>query len=132
MITGKRRGVSNGCSSAASHPALATITFTTFTLSASECDTEYNSYLPLLSGPPLLLRDIISNLTFSHHEERLLALSQLRGTVINSKRKRPEYLIQMLHLSYTTGKEIKFRKSQIRGINFKHTDLLQFLFNCFC
>lgn len=30
----------------------------------------------------------------------------------------------MLHLSYTTGKDVKYRKSQIKGINFKHTDLL--------
>lgn len=124
MITRKRRGVTNCCSSAASHPALATTTFVTFTFPASECDTEYTSYFPWLLGPPLLLRDIISNMTFSHHEERLLALSQLKGTVINSAIKRPQYLIQMLCLSYTTGKELKYRKSQIKGINFKHTDLL--------
>lgn len=93
---GKKRGVTNCCSSAASHPALATINFTTFTFSVSECDTEHTSHLPLLLGPPLLLRDITSNLIFSHHEGRLLALSQLRGTVFNSTRKRPQYLIQML------------------------------------
>lgn len=66
------------------------------------------------------------------NEERLLALSQLRGTVISSTSKMPQYLTQMLRLSYPTAKKSNIKKSHIQGINFKYTDLLQLLFNCFC
>lgn len=68
MIMGKRRGVNKRHSPDASHPALTTISFTMFTFSAPECDTEYTSYLPVLLGPPLFLGHTASNLTFPHRE----------------------------------------------------------------